>query len=422
MSVRGWLELFVFLLLLYVIYAILFVRRDLVQYRPPHSFTVSDPAFFGSAHAIADPVPIGGNKITLLHNGIGIFPPMLEAIKGAQKTINFEAYIFHSGTIGEQFIEAFCERARAGVKVRILLDGVGSGLGLKNSDVDRMKEAGCLVDYYHPARNIRIDRINRRTHRRVMVVDGKVGFTGGVGFGDEWQGNADAKDHWREVHGMLEGPVVAKLQTAFQQHWLDTTEELLSGPDHFPPLPPAGPLMAQVVTSRAFTAAPLPVLQAVAVASAEKTIYITNPYCTPTDDMVHLLAEATKRGVEVKLIIPGRINDQPATKSAGTQSYGKLLEAGVKIYQYGPTMVHSKTMVVDGRFSIFGTSNLDPRSSQINEEIDVTIYDQGFGEAMDRIFQEDLRQCKPYTMEDFEARTLKDRFMEWITIPFRSQL
>ncbi|TDU81796.1 cardiolipin synthase [Prosthecobacter fusiformis] len=422
LSVRGWLEVLAFLLVGFVIYSILFVKREVIEYRPKHEFAVSDPAFFGSAHAMADPVPIGGNKITLLHNGVGIFPPMLEAIRAAQKTINFEAFIFHSGKVGSQFMDAFCEQAGKGVKVRILLDGIGSGLGLKNEEIDRLRKAGCQVAYYHPARGIRIDRINRRTHRRVLVVDGKMGFTGGVGFGDEWQGNADAADHWREVHGQLEGPIVAKLQTAFQQHWLEATEELLSGADHFPALPSAGPLMAQVITSRAFTTAPLPVTQAVAIAAAEKSIYITNPYCTPTDDFVHLLAEATKRGVDVKLIIPGKYNDQPATKSAGSESYGKLLEAGVKIFQYSPTMIHSKTMVVDGRFSLFGTSNLDPRSSQINEEIDVSVYDVGFGEAMDRIFQDDLKLAKPYTMADFEARSLKDRFLEWIMIPIRSQL
>jgi cardiolipin synthase len=422
MSVRGWLELGAFLLALVVIYNIFFVRRELIEYRPKHSFAIQDPAFFGSAHAIADPVPIGGNKITLLHNGVGIFPPMLEAIRAAKKTINFEAFIFHSDKVGRSFMDAFCEMAGKGVEVRILLDGLGSGLGLKNEEVARLKKAGCQVAYYHPARGIRIDRINRRTHRRVMVVDGKMGFTGGAGFADEWQGNADAPDHWREVHGQLEGPIVAKLQTAFQQHWLEATEELLSGVDHFPALPPAGTLMAQVITSRAFTTAPLPVVQAVAIAAAEKTLYITNPYCTPTDDFVHLLAEATKRGVDVKLIIPGKHNDQPVTKSAGSQSYGKLLEAGVEIYEYRPTMIHSKTMVVDGHFSLFGTSNLDPRSSQINEEIDVSVYDVNFGAAMDRVFLDDLKLAKPYTMEDFESRSLKDRFLEWVLIPIRSQL
>lgn len=422
MSVRGWLELAAFLLMAVILYNIFFVRRDLNEYRPKHTFAIADPAFFGSAHAIADPVPIGGNKITLLHNGVGIFPPMLEAIRAAKKTINFEAFIFHSDKVGGPFLDAFAEMAQKGVEVRILLDGIGSGIGLKNEEVERLKQAGCKFAYYHPARGLRVDRINRRTHRRVLVVDGTMGFTGGAGFSDEWQGNADAPEHWREVHGQLEGPIVAKLQTAFQQHWMDATEELLTGPDHFPALPPAGPLMAQVITSRAFTTAPLPVVHAVAIAAAEKTIYITNPYCTPTDDFVHMLKEATKRGVDVKLIIPGKHNDQPATKSAGSQSYGKLLEAGVEIYEYRPTMIHSKTMVIDGHFSLFGTSNLDPRSYHINEEIDVSVYDINFGAAMDRIFLDDLKLAEPYTMEDFESRSLKDRFLEWIMIPIRSQL
>ncbi len=421
LSVRGWMELFAFLVGAWLIYSILFVKRDVFSYRPPHTFAVSDPAFFGSAHAITDSVPIGGNKITLLHNGTGIFPPMLKAIREARKTINFEAFIFHSGKVGGQFMDAFCEKAKEGVQVRIILDGIGSGLGLDNKELQRLRDAGCKVSYYHPARAFRVDRINRRTHRRVLVVDGKMGFTGGAGFADEWDGNADSPEHWREVHGQLEGPIVAKLQTAFQQHWLETSEELLSGPDHFPYLPPAGPLMGQVITSRAFTTAPLPVTQAVAIAAATKSIYITNPYCTPTPDFVFLLGEAVKRGVDVKLILPGKYNDQPATRSAGNASYGKLLEAGVKLFKYKPTMIHSKTMVVDGLFAMFGTSNLDPRSSQINEEIDVTIYDKGFGEAMDRIFLEDLEASKPYLMDEFEARPWTERFFEWVMIPFRSQ-
>lgn len=421
LSVRGWIELFAALLVLWVVYNILFVKREIIEYRPQHTFSVRDPAFFGSAHAITDSVPIGGNKITLLHNGNGIFPPMLKAIREAKKTVNFEAFIFHTDGISDQFLEAFSERAKAGVQVRIILDGIGSGLGLDNDALKRLTDAGCKVTYYHPARGIRFDRINRRTHRRVMVVDGRIGFTGGAGFADEWQGNADAPEHWREVHGQLEGPVVAKLQTAFQQHWLEASQELLSGPDHFPYLPPVGTLRAQVITSRAFTVAPLPVTQAIAIAAAEKSILITNPYCTPTPDLVYLLAEAVKRGVDVKLIIPGKHNDVPATQSAGNASYGKLLEAGVKIYKYKPTMIHSKTMVVDSLFSMFGTSNLDPRSSQINEEIDVTIYDEGFGEAMDRIFMDDLKASEPYLMEEFKSRSLKERFMEWVMIPFRSQ-
>lgn len=347
---------------------------------------------------------------------------MLLAISSAKSTVNFEAFLFHSGAVADKFIEALTERARAGVEVRILLDGVGSGLDLKNEDVAKLEEGGCKFAYYHPTRALRIDRLNRRTHRRVLVVDGRTAFTGGVGFADEWQGDADAPDHWRELHAKIEGPLVAKLQTAFQQHWLAETGEVLGGGGHFPVLEAVGTLKAQVVASTEFSVAALPLVQAVAVASAEKSIFITNPYCTPTEDQVHLLSEAVKRGVDVRMLLPGKHNDQPWTKAAGRGSYGELLKAGVKVFEYTPTMVHSKTMVVDGMFSLFGTSNLDARSSAINEEIDVSVYDESFGREMDLVFSRDLEKAKEYKLEDFEKRTLWERFTEWIVIPFRSQL
>jgi cardiolipin synthase len=303
-----------------------------------------------------------------------------------------------------------------------MLDGVGSGSALDGKDVARLEQGGCKFAYYHPTRALRLDRLNRRSHRRVLVVDGKVGFTGGIGFADDWQGNADAVDHWREVHAKIEGPMVAKLQAAFQQHWLLETNEVLASPDHFPPLEPAGTLIAQVTNSTEFSVAALPLIQAVAIASAQKSISITNPYCTPTEDQVYLLTEAVKRGVDVRMLLPGKHNDQPWTKAAGRDSYGDLLEGGVKIFEYTPTMIHSKTMVMDGMFSMFGTSNLDARSATINEEIDVSVLDADFGKEMDRIFERDLENSRPYTLEDFKQRTWWERFSEWIVLPFHSQL
>ncbi|MES2597736.1 MAG: phospholipase D-like domain-containing protein [Verrucomicrobiota bacterium] len=422
LTLRGWLEVLAVVIAGLVMYNILFVRRLLVEYKPHHSFTVRSPEFFSSAHASADPLPIVGNKVTILHNGVGTFPVMLQAIRQAQKTVNFEAFLFNSGEVADQFIQAFCERALAGVQVRIILDGIGSGTALKDSDVRRLEDAGCKFAYYHPTRALRVDRINRRTHRRILVVDGREAFTGGIGFSDEWQGNAANKDEWRDVHAKIEGPVVAKFQSAFQQHWLGETEEILTGSDHFPVLAEAGTLRTQVTSSNEFTVAAIPLIQAVAIAAAERTIYITNPYCTLTDDQVELLRDAVKRGVDVRLLLPGLHNDQPLTKSAGRGAYQKLLEGGVKIFEYTPTMIHSKTMVVDGMFSIIGTSNLDARSAQINDEIDLSIYDESFGREMEKIFLGDLEHSKPYTEEDLKRRSVKERIIEWIVEPFRSQL
>jgi cardiolipin synthase len=405
-----------------VLLCILFIRRDTVEYYLDHKFTVSDPEFFPSAHALADPLPVPGNKIELLHNGKMIFPSMLEAIRGARESINFEAFLFHSGKVATQFRDALAERARAGVRVRILLDGMGSSTALEDSDIDRLEEAGCTFAYYHPVRSWRIDRVNRRTHRRVLVVDGRIGFTGGVGFSDEWLGDADAPGHWREVHARLEGPIVGKLQAAFQEHWFKEVGETLSGSGEFPELSPAGNLRAQVVASHSFSAAPLSLVQAVAFSAAQKSIYITNAYCAPSGSQTRSLVAAVKRGVDVRLLLPGKHNDQPATKAAGRTAYGELLRGGVKIYEYQPTMIHSKTMVIDGIFSVLGSSNFDARSAQINEELDITVYDEAFGREMQTVFERDLLRSKSYTLEDFEKRSLWDRFTEWLMLPFHSQI
>ncbi|OAI41852.1 hypothetical protein AYO41_05150, partial [Verrucomicrobia bacterium SCGC AG-212-E04] len=386
------------------------------------SGAVSDPAFFSYAHALADPMPIEGNKIELLHNGDEIFPAMLAAIRGAKRSINFEAFLVYSGRVATQFEEALCERARAGVKVRVLLDGVGSSVRLNNREVDRLKAAGCAFAYYHPTRAWRVDRLNQRTHRRIMVVDGRIGFTGGVGFADPWLGNAGNPQQWREVHARVEGPVVTKLQTAFFQHWAQETGQALSGAEDFPVIGKMGTQRAQVVSSHAFSLAPLAWVQAVAFSSARKSIQITNAYCAPSASQVQQLVDAVKRGVDVRLLLPGTHNDQPLTKAAGRTAYGNLLKGGVKIFEYQPTMIHAKTIVVDGVFSVLGSSNFDARSAQINEELDLTVYDRDFGAEMEAVFARDLQQARAYSLEDFERRSLWERFSEWIVLPFHSQL
>jgi len=421
-ALAEWIVLSLGFLAVVLIFCLFFIRRQSLEYRFEHSFTVHDPEFFGSALALCDPVPIGGNKIELLNNGDEYFPTMLRAINSAQHSVNFAAYIMDSDEIGRQFRDAFCERARNGVEIRILLDGIGSGWNLDNSDVRLLREAGCKFAYYHPTHSWRIDRTNRRSHRRVLVVDGKLGFTGSAGFGKRWSGHAQDKDHWRDLQVRVEGPIVAKLQWAFEEHWVKTFGETLRGPYQFPSLEPVGNLKSQVIASRSFSVAPIPLAQATAFAAAEKRIWIINPYCTPTNDQVDLLVNAVRRQVDVKLILPGSNNDQPMTKSAGRTAYGRMLEGGVKIFEYQPAMIHTKAMVVDGLFSMFGSSNLDARSSEINEELDLVVYDETFGREMEQIFEKDLQQSREYTLEDFKRRSFWERTTEWLMFPFRSQL
>ena len=421
-ALAEWIVLTLGFFALVLIFCLFFIRRQSLEYRFEHSFVVHDSEFFGSALALCDPLPIAGNKIELLNNGDEYFPEMLRAINSAQHSVNFAAYIMDSDEIGRQFRDAFCERARNGVEVRILLDGIGSGWNLDNSDVRMLRDAGCKFAYYHPTHSWRIDRTNRRSHRRVLVVDGKLGFTGSAGFGKRWSGHAQDKDHWRDLQARIEGPIVAKLQWAFEEHWVKTFGETLRGPYQFPSLDSVGNLKSQVIASRSFSVAPIPLAQATAFAAAEKRIWIINPYCTPTNDQVDLLVNAVRRQVDVKLILPGSNNDQPMTKSAGRTAYGRMLEGGVKIFEYQPAMIHTKAMVVDGLFSMFGSSNLDARSSEINEELDLVVYDETFGREMEQIFEKDLQQSREYTLEDFKKRSFWERTTEWLMLPFRSQL
>lgn len=423
LAIGEWIALTLTFLTLVLFFCLFFIRRHTVEYHFDHQFSVSDPEFIGSALALTNPVLVGGNKIELLKNGDNYFPAMLDAIRAAKKSINFEAFILYSDPIGWQFRDALCQRATEGIEVRVLLDGIGSAWQLNNSDVSLMKKCGCKFSYYHPTHSWRVDRTNRRTHRRILVVDGKLGFTGGVGFAEKWSGNAQDPKHWHDVHVRVEGPLVAELQSAFQEHWVKTEfAEALTGSSQFPPLTEAGNLKSQIVASRSFSMAPVPLVQAVAFTAATKRIWITNSYCTPTPDQVEQLVKAAHRGVDVRMMLPGPNNDQPLTKSAGRTAYGELLAGGVKIFEYQPTMIHTKCMVVDGLLAMIGSSNLDARSSSINEELDLVVYDEKFGREMEAMFQEDLAQSKEYTLEQFKNRSLVERVTEWLAIPFRSQL
>jgi cardiolipin synthase len=398
-------------------------RPEEVRYVLPHAFDVRDPAFLPSAHALSNPSPTDGNRIEILENGVEIFPAMLSAIAAAEKTINLESYIFWSGEIASRFREALSERARAGVQVRILLDGIGSSSKLDDDDVKVMQQAGCMVEFFHPLRPWMLDAINNRTHRRIMVVDGRIGFTGGAGIADVWLGNADSPNRWRESHLRVEGPVVAELQAAFQENWAEVRGEALVGADFYPRVERSGSARSQVIQSTArSTSSATKLLYAVSIASATERLWISNSYFLPDAESIELLIAAARRGVDVKVIVPGKINDVPATKAAGRSGFGELLRGGVKIFEYQPTMFHPKSMVVDGLFSTIGSTNFDNRSFRLNDELNLSVYDRDFAGAMEESFQRDLQKSRPYTYEQWRDRGVVQRFTEWVLVPFRSQL
>jgi cardiolipin synthase A/B len=392
-------------------------------YDLPHDFRVTDATFLPSA--LPGSLLTTGNRIEILENGDGIFPPMLEAIAAARKTVDFEAYIFWSGTVGSRFRDALAERATHGVQVRILLDAVGStGRKLKAADVEVLKRAGCRVEFFHSRRPWKVWAVNHRNHRRVLVVDGAVGFTGGAGFADEWSGNADTPEHWRDTQVRVAGPAVRGLQRAFQDNWSEVTGEALVGSEFFPEISPAGSMSAAVVPSSPLAAmSGAGRVYAVSLAAAAKEIWIANSYFLPDEETSGLMIDAVKRGVDVRIIVPSdEHNDVPATKAAGRTSFGPLLAGGVRIFEYQPTMFHLKTMVVDGIFSTVGSANFDDRSFHLNEEINLFVYDAGFAAQMRDRYERDLKLCREYTLAMWKDRPLKKRITEWLAGPFRSEL
>lgn len=394
-----------------------------ISYRLPHGFSIEDDTFLPSSHALSNPWPIEGNSVNVLENGDEIYPAMLGAIARARRSVNLESYIFWSGEVAGRFRDSMIERARAGVEVRVLLDAVGSGARLAGSDVAAMRSGGCAVEFFHPLRPWMLDTFNHRTHRRLLVVDGKVGFTGGAGIADVWLGRAERPGRWRDTHVEVEGPVVAQLQSAFQENWASVRGEALQGDAFFPRLEPAGAARAQVIlSSPEAPSSATKLLYATAISSATRRLWLSNSYFLPDEDTSALLVGAARRGVDVRILVPGRVNDVPVTKPGGRSSFGPLLEGGVRISEYQPTMFHPKTMVVDGVFATIGSTNFDNRSFRLNDEINLTVYDREVGRRLEEMFQRDLARSRPYTFEQWRARPLKERLSEWLISPLRSEL
>ena len=394
-----------------------------IAYELPHGFTVSDPTFLPSA--LPGTALTLGNRLALLENGDAAFSAMLAAIASARRTVDFEAYIFWSGQVGSRFRDALSERASHGVAVRVLLDAVGSSAGrLEASDVDAMRRAGCRVEFFHPVKPWMLWVVNHRDHRRVLVADGTVGFTGGIGFADPWLGDAKSGAAWRDTQVRVEGPAVRSLQNAFQENWAETTGEALVGDGFFPALERIGSTAAAVVPSSSLSAmSDVRRVYAIALAAAEREIWIANSYFVPDESAVDLLGAAVKRGVDVRVIVPSdEHNDVPVTRAAARSALGALLERGVKIFEYQPAMFHPKTMVVDGILSTVGSANFDNRSFHLNEEINLVVYDTAFAALMRKRYAADQTRCRPYTMTDWTARPLRQRVTEWLVAPIRSAL
>jgi cardiolipin synthase len=385
-------------------------------------YGVEDPPFRRALGHLLGPSIVPGNKIDPLYNGEEIFPAMLEAIRGAQKTITFETFIYWSGWIARELTRALAERAQAGVKVHVLLDWFGSKK-MNEKLLQEMRDAGVQVERYHPIRWYNLDRINNRTHRKLLVVDGRLGFTGGVGIADEWLGHAQDPDHWRDTHYRVEGPVVAQMQAAFTDNWMKTHSQVLHGDDYFPPLEEAGDCEAQMFKSSSTEGSESARLMfLLSLAAARRTIYIGSSYFVPDDLAVKTLIDARRRGVHIEIIVPGRHIDAKLTRRASRSRWGKLLEAGIEIYEYQPTMFHCKIMIVDEIWVSVGSTNFDNRSFRLNDEANLNLMDRDFAASQIAAFRMDKARCRQITLEAWRRRPVREKVLEHAAGLLRSQL
>ena len=384
---------------------------------------VGDSAFVRAVEAHTLSGLIHGNRATVLVNGDEIFPAMLAAIRGARTTITFANFSWEDGDVAREIVEALAERCRAGVGVNVLVDAIGSS-GMPKPLAQTLRASGCAFARYHPIRPLTIRRVNHRNHRRVLVVDGRIGFTGGTGIGQKWTGDGRREGHWRQTDVRVEGPIVRALQAAFVEDWRETTTLLLAGDAYFPSLRPRGDLAIQSVKSSPTSGATEAyLLFLLAIESARASIKITNPYFVPDPRMTRALAEAARRGVEVTIITAGAVagTQNRLVRRASRAHFGAVLEAGVKIHEYGPAMLHAKTMVVDEQWVSIGSVNLDNASFALNNELNVTFMDRRLARALGGIFEDDLRFTTPVTWEEWRRHVLR-HLLYLPLIPFRDQM
>ena len=392
------------------------LRRPLMAMPPP-----ADPSFRQTVGNVLGTPFNGGNRITTLVNGNEIFPEMLRAIRGAQKTVTFETFVFEKGEVAQEFVDALAERARAGVKVHVILDAVGAR---KSNCYDPiLREAGVELERFHHIFYWDIRRFNFRTHRKLLVVDGKAGFIGGVGIADEWAGNADSPEHWRDTHYKIEGPTVAELQGAFCANWLKTHHALLVGEAYFPVLASVGQVEANLFyssPSRGRLAVPL--MYQMAINSARRSVVIENPYFVPDKNLLKSLVAAARRGVKVQIVLPGRHIDSKLARRASRKRWPKLLEAGIEIYEFQPTMIHSKLLIVDELFTSVGSANFDYRSLSINDEANLNVLNEKFAAEQKKIFAQDLARSVRVTPENLKKKSLLERPIQPLERPLEKQL
>jgi cardiolipin synthase len=392
------------------------------QYGLDHDFAVDSDEFLATiTGATGEPI-FPGNRIDVLNNGDEFFPVMLEEIARAQASITIEAYIYWAGEIGRQFAEALAAKARAGIPVKILLDAVGSAT-IGTEILNTLEKGGCQLAWYNRIHWYSLGQFNHRTHRKSLIIDGRVGFTGGAGIADVWLGHAQSPQHWRDTQVRIAGPAVTPLQTGFAHNWLKTTGELLSGATYYPEQECDGEFPVQTVMSSPETgASSVRIMHYLPIVCARRSIYIANPYFVPDQTAIETLVEARQRGVDVRIMVAGRHNDNWLARKNSIRLYGPLLRAGIHILEYNKTFLHQKTMVVDGLWVSVGTTNFDNRSFAHNEETSICVSDAELAGLMEQTFFTDMRACDRVELEAWQKRGLWTKSLETIASLLEAQV
>jgi len=422
MWLSGWIGRCMALLALLGLVGCSAYRGKRLKATPEIGLSVQDPAFMYAQGYLLGVSTLEGNHIESFVNGSHYFPVMLEAIESAQESVTLEMYIFRPGDIGSQFIDALIERARAGVEVCVMMDAIGSR-NRKRSDLNRMREAGVKVAVFNRFSPLRPFRVGHRDHRKLLIIDGRIGFLGGAGIDDRWRGDAASKEEWRDGFYRVEGPVVAQLQSIFFETWMRAKGEVM-GTQAFLPAPSSvGAAKAHAWKNSVGAGSDnVRIAFMSAFAGATQHIRIAMAYFVPDKLMRQGMIEARRRGVEVEIIIPGKRSNAKIVRPSTRAVLGGLLEAGVRVYEYQPSMYHTKFMIVDDVWVTVGSANFDSRSLRYNEEANLNVWSRRFAEEKIRIFEEDKAKSTEITLDQWKSRSFGKRFVEVLTWPIRGQL
>ncbi len=383
---------------------------------------LGEASFFPTLEAYAGAPIVGSNAVELLFNGEQIFPSLVASIQSAQRTITYAQYYYEDGPVARDIAEALAERCRAGVGVNVLLDAFGS-LRIRTEYLELMRVSGCHVAWFRPLSQYIFRRYHKRNHRRILVVDGRIGHTGGAGVSRKWMGNGRTEDHWRDTDVRMEGPVVEYLQAAFAENWLEATGMVLGGEAYFPrPIEPRGQVYAQVArSSPASGSTAMYTTILLALSAARTSVLVTNPYFVLDGTMREAVLGTVRRGVRVAVLVPAVI-DHNLVRQASRAQFGDLLRAGVEIYEYTPALLHAKTMVIDGVWATVGSTNLDNLSFAFNDELNLIIYDRAIAQQLERAFHEDAQASRRVTYEAWTDRGVRAKLLEVLALPIRDLL